>query len=723
MKLLRDMKMAYKLVSFFLLMALLLGGVGSVGYYTSQEISGNMQVMYHERIVPMHLMDTCRSQIHEVEALSMQLLLAPVNQSDENNLMLRASERLTVIDNLLHTFEERPLDNQERIWLDQLRQELASYQEERAQALALLTAGRHQEAFEHYQNYGAVHLDNADALLRVLSDHVTGVAAIQSRQGEQTAFLSAVTIIAISSLAVLLALLSGMSLNRLITKPLKSMLTEVEKVAAGDLSGLESQVPAKTKDEIGKLAIGFNQMARSLNEYLKQLEAKNREIHYQAYHDSLTELANRRKFQDRLQDLLKNEALRVMAILFIDLDRFKDINDTMGHSTGDMLLKAVARRLIHCLPGADTVARLGGDEFTVILVEPRDNCVIEKVCESVMQSIAHPFVLKGHEYYIAASIGISLYPVDGDNAETLVRAADTAMYQAKQKGRNNYQFFTSCMHDAIANRLTLEKYLRKAVELNEMELFYQPKVCLETGRIMGMEALLRWNHPKLKLISPTEFIPIAEETGMILALGEWALVEACRQTKSWQEAGLPFLRVAVNLSPNQFHQPDLPEQIRWILEDTGLDPQWLELEITENILMDKTADTLNTLQQLKSIGVCISLDDFGTGYSSFSYLKGFPIDCLKIDRTFIQDIPRSPKDANIASAMIRLARNLNMIVVAEGVETKEQLAFLQNHQCHVAQGYIFSEPLSVSAFENLIEKGRYRLVKALKEEGQKGGYS
>ena len=413
-----------------------------------------------------------------------------------------------------------------------------------------------------------------------------------------------------------------------------------------------------------------------------------------AHFDALTGLPNRLLFLDRLSQMMAqaNRNERLVAIMLLDLDRFKAINDTLGHTMGDLLLKGVAERLAGCVRGDDTVARLGGDEFIVLLPEIRYIEDAATVARKILNALAQPFPLDGHEIFIGTSIGIALYPFD-EELNALLRNADTAMYEAKQQGGNNYQFYSAEMNTASLKHLSLEGALRRALERGEFELHYQPQIDLTRGEIVGVEALVRWRHPDLGLLGPMEFIPLAEENGLIVPIGEWVLRTACAQVRAWQEAGLRPIRVAVNLSARQFYQKDLVGTVARILEQTGLDSRYLELEITESCLMQNTQTTVALLTELSRLGVRFSIDDFGTGYSSLSYLKRFPIDTLKIDRSFVCDIGTDPDDAAIVKAIIALAKSLEMHVIAEGVETPEQLHFLRTHGCNEIQGYLVSRPL------------------------------
>ena len=445
-------------------------------------------------------------------------------------------------------------------------------------------------------------------------------------------------------------------------------------------------------------------------------ERKQAHLYHLAHYDALTGLPNRLLFEDRLTQALAQErrAGQLVALLFLDLDRFKAINDTFGHAVGDLLLKAVAERLSQSVRENDTVARMGGDEFTLIfsgLREPED---AGQIAHLILEAMAKPFVLEGHEVHVSTSIGITLYPLDNNSIdekksaiETLLKNADTAMYKAKDQGKNNYQFFKAEMNVATLERLLLENDLRKALENGEFVLHYQPRIHCADGSISGMEALIRWRHPTLGLISPATFIPLAEETGLIVPIGEWVLRTACTQTKAWLDAGMRPLRVAVNLSARQFKHADLILTIENVLRATGLSPSYLEVELTEGLAMEDVKQTVITLNALSAMGVSIAIDDFGTGYSSLAYLKRFPVDFLKIDQSFVRDIGGGGDSAAIAKTIIAMAHNLQLQVVGEGVETAEQFDFLRQHGCEEVQGYLLSRPLPAEEFAIFVNTGKH----------------
>jgi diguanylate cyclase (GGDEF)-like protein len=404
-----------------------------------------------------------------------------------------------------------------------------------------------------------------------------------------------------------------------------------------------------------------------------------------------------------------------MAVVFIDLDNFKFVNDSLGHGVGDKLLQGMAERLRAVLREGDTVARLGGDEFVVILNDQTSEEVIFRAMQRITHEVSQPMTVDGHELAVTCSAGISLYPQDGADVETLLRNADAAMYRAKDHGRNNFQFYTSEMNERINERVALENALRRALERGELLLHYQPKTSLQLkgGGFSGAEALVRWNHPEWGLLRPERFIPLAEETGLIVKIGEWVLREACRQARDWLDRGLRPGLVSVNLSARQFRQEGLVRMVSRILEETRLDPQHLEIELTESMVMHNVSAAIATLHGLKSLGVQLSVDDFGTGYSSLSYLKDFPIDTLKIDRSFVRQIGAgvaegagAEDDGVIARAVIQLGHALHLKVIAEGVETDAQVRFLRRHGCDEAQGFFYGEPLPPGDFARLLEKAR-----------------
>jgi len=426
-----------------------------------------------------------------------------------------------------------------------------------------------------------------------------------------------------------------------------------------------------------------------------------------AEHDFLTGLPNRMLLNDRVAQAitLAPRHMKKVAVLFLDLDGFKHINDSLGHPIGDKLLQAIGKRLVECVRGSDTVSRQGGDEFVVLLseVEHAEDAAISAV--RLLQGVAGSYSIGMHDLHVSASIGVSIYPDDGLDAETLIKNADTAMYQAKENGRQSYQFFKPSMNVRAVERQSIEESLRRAMERQEFTLHYQPKIDLRTGEITGAEALLRWTHPVRGLVSPAQFIPVAEDCGLILPIGKWVLREACKQARAWQNAGLALGTIAVNISAMEFRDDKFLEEVFATINDTGLDPKFLELELTESVLMKRAEATESILKTLRARGVQVAVDDFGTGYSSLSYLRRLPIDALKIDQSFVRQITTDPDETTIVTAVIGMGRSLKLRVVAEGVETQEQLAFLQKYECDEAQGYYFSRPVLPQQFAKLLQLG------------------
>ncbi|MBS4040113.1 MAG: EAL domain-containing protein [Flavobacteriales bacterium] len=433
---------------------------------------------------------------------------------------------------------------------------------------------------------------------------------------------------------------------------------------------------------------------------LKVAEKKIRQL---AYHDMLSGLPNRRFFKEHLNYMLShaNRNRKKLAVMFLDLDRFKLINDTLGHAVGDELLRKVANRIKQTINEDEIVARMGGDEFIIAFPEVIDRN-IARMAQDIINAFREPFNLEDRELFITTSIGISLYPEDGQDIDSLIKNADSAMYRAKENGRNNYQYYTEDMNISAIKRLDIENYLRKAIDRKELFVVYQPRIEIKTGRLVGAEALLRWRHPLIGLIPPAEFIPIAEETGLISCIGNWVLKTVCNQVKKWHDNGYTGLKYSVNISAIQFQRANFLENIKRIINESGIEPTMLELEITENTVMHFNENTLAIIRELKGMGIEISIDDFGTGFSSLSYIKAFDSDSLKIDKSFIWDIGLSASNESIITAIINMAHSMQMQVIAEGVETNEQLDFLRNRSCDEVQGYLFSKPMETIAFNDFL---------------------
>ncbi|MHB1098489.1 MAG: putative bifunctional diguanylate cyclase/phosphodiesterase [Burkholderiales bacterium] len=442
----------------------------------------------------------------------------------------------------------------------------------------------------------------------------------------------------------------------------------------------------------------------------EQVQASKTQLDHLAHHDALTDLPNRILMHDRIGQAIElaRRQDRQLAVMFLDVDRFKNINDSLGHTVGDQLLMSVAQRLVECVRHSDTVSRQGGDEFIMLLadVEHAEDAALS--ARKMLTALALPHHIDRHDIHVSASIGISIYPDDGQDADSLIKSADTAMYHAKENGGNDYKFFEQDMNARAVQRLTIETDLRLALERQEFMLNYQPIIDLQSGAIVSVEALTRWRHPHRGLILPEHFIWIAEDSGLIVPIGAWILREACKQARAWQDAGLPPIPVAVNISAVQFRHKDFLENLNGILKDTGLAPRYLELELTESVLMHDADAAVSLLEALKAIGVRLTVDDFGTGYSGLSYLKRFPVDTLKIDKSFMHGITQATDDSDdaaIVAAVIGLGKSLNQRVIAEGVETREQLAFLQALGCSEGQGFYFSRPVPAQEVAELLRTG------------------
>jgi diguanylate cyclase (GGDEF)-like protein/PAS domain S-box-containing protein len=463
----------------------------------------------------------------------------------------------------------------------------------------------------------------------------------------------------------------------------------------------------------GVCTIGTDISERKLAE--NALREQQSRLNYLAFHDSLTSLPNRSLFYDRLyQGLARaHRGKTKVALLLLDIDCFKDVNDSLGHDSGDLMLKAIAVRLSEGVRDMDTVARLGGDEFVILLDGMRDTHDVTCVAGKILRSMASPININGQEIVTTISIGVSVFPDDGSDADELLKNADIALYKAKEAGKNNCQFYARGMNATAVNYLLLENDLRYALEQNQLTLHYQPQIDLQTGVLMGVEALVRWQHPTRGLISPAHFIPLAEETGLIVPIGEWVLREACIQQKRWLSAGQYVGKVAVNLSPRQFRQKNFPGKVEAILRETQLSAEYLELEITESCAMEHAGETISQLNQLHQMGIYLSIDDFGTGYSSLAYLQRFPIQKLKIDRSFVHDIHDDRDDAAIVKTIVDLAHSMHLRVIAEGVELQCQADWLRKQGCDQAQGYLYAKPMTSQEFENHFHGGSFCFSGAL----------
>ena len=543
---------------------------------------------------------------------------------------------------------------------------------------------------------------------------------VDKKQASLKAQELALTIIAITlaSIVITLIILLGL-LRRSVVSPVQHLVQASQKIAAGDFG---ASVQLGTSSELNELALGFNEMAKSL-------VANNEKIRFIAYHDSLTRLPNRRMFHYLLNNALlsADRCKDKVALFFLDIDNFKIINDSLGHDVGDLLLQLFSTRVKNCLRADDAVlpmkeevdtevsddesydilARLGGDEFTIVL--PRLNDVLDAsiIAQRIIKSMQEPFILNDHQLLITTSIGITIYPDNGYSIEDLIKHADIAMYHAKAQGKNNFQFYADDLNKAIANRIERENALRQAITQGELEVYFQPQICLSSKRLFGLESLVRWHHPTKGIISPLDFIPLAEETGMIVELGGWVMQKSCLIAEKWRQSGLLDCRISVNVSSFQFKRQDVYEMVIKSLERSGLPAECLTIELTESALMTNQVDNAKILKRIKDIGVGVSLDDFGTGYSSLSYLRRFPVDTLKIDKAFISEAKNEASVRAIISAIILMAHALGLKVVAEGVEEASELDYLADLDCDVVQGYYFSKPLPEAMAKSYIENASW----------------
>ncbi|MCS6792848.1 MAG: EAL domain-containing protein [Oscillatoriaceae bacterium SKW80] len=461
--------------------------------------------------------------------------------------------------------------------------------------------------------------------------------------------------------------------------------------------------PFRRQELLKAIAARLEKQTAVVHRYNTELKQIEERLNYLINYDNLTNLPNQQLLRARLQQLMlqANRQQQTLAVLSLDIDRFSRINETLGHTIGNQLLKAVAHRLRSCLGSTHTIARFNSDQFVIIL-SPSTSPDASRIAKILLDVLAEPFLLQGQEIFLTASIGIALYPNDSKDIDNLLQHADAALFHARQQGGHQYQFYKPEMKGYLSRLLAIEAGLHYALERSELKVYYQPQIDLQTRRIVGAEALLRWQHPELGFVSPAEFIPIAEQNGSIMLIEEWVLQTVCSQLVTWNRAGMPPLRISVNLSGRQFYQPNFSQRVVRILQSTGIDPQFLELELTERIVIQNIEENRSNLKELKSLGLKLSIDDFGTGYSSLSYLKQFPFDTVKIDQCFVRNICEDAKNAAITSAIIQMAHNLNLRVIAEGVETKSELDFICDCMCDEMQGYLFSRPVGSEDFEAMV---------------------
>ena len=538
----------------------------------------------------------------------------------------------------------------------------------------------------------------------MLEDNPVGTVVIEPNMAalnERFVYVLAVAALVLI-VSLIVAVFLSSKLQRLVTEPILALVQTMRQVSQEKSFTIRAK--KMSGDEIGLLIDGFNDMLSEIearDEVLRQRQGHLQEL---ANFDNLTHLPNRALYCDRLQQSMQqaDRAREKVVVMFIDLDHFKDVNDTLGHRVGDMLLVAASERLKVAIRTSDTVARMGGDEFTILLPAVKNVNGPLVVATKLLKRLSEPYMIEDSEIHVTASIGIAIFPDDGDTVEALLKNADTAMYEAKKNGKNMFQFYSEDMSNRTKSRIDMLGDLHHALERNQLVVYYQPKIAVPGHHVIGMEALLRWQHHNMGMISPDKFIPLAEETGLITPIGEWVLYEVCRQIKIWEANGHPSYPIAVNVSPIQFKKPQFAETVRKIVEETGVTPPLIELEVTESAIMQDVETTVLILNALKDMGFKISVDDFGTGYSSLSQLKRFPIDTLKIDKSFILNIIKNKEDEAIVTAIISMAQSLGLNIIAEGVETIEQMQMLSDKGCYEMQGYLFSKPIPPDRIEAFI---------------------
>ncbi len=564
--------------------------------------------------------------------------------------------------------------------------------------------------------WAEVALQESEGRLHAVLDNVVdGIITINEKRIVQSFNSAAEKIFGYSPGEVI-----GRNVNMLMPEPYHSQhdqyIGNYLRTGKAKVIGIGREVVGRRKDgstfpldlAVSEVRLGGERFFTGIIRDITQRKKAEEKIKYMAYHDALTGLSNRKHFRERLDQGLVHARRtgRMLAVIFLDLDRFKTINDTLGHDIGDLLLQSTAGRLKNCVRKEDTVSRQGGDEFTLLIAEVSHVKDAIGIADKILESIKQPYMLEGHELFITTSVGVAFFPDDGEDAETLLKNADVAMYRAKEEGRDCYQLYTPAMQANTLEKLELENSLRRAMERNELTVYYQPQVSLKTGEIVGAEALARWRHNEKGMVPAMEFIPLAEDIGLIVPIGEWVLRTACEQNRAWQGAGLPPIRMAVNLSVLMFQQKGLVDVVSGVLKETGLAPEFLELEVTETVLMKDFDAAATTLITLKDMGVHVAIDDFGTGYSSLSYLKRLSVGRLKIDKSFVRDLTIHPDDDAIVTATVAMAHSLKLTALAEGVETRQQLEFLRSAQCDEIQGNLFSKPLPHEEFEGLLKGGK-----------------
>ncbi len=647
-----------------------------------------------------------RNNVINIRSTMKDVVLA-TNQAEIDGAVQKVDKLEAVTYQKIAVIEKRLVGKKEETAL--FKKEFIEWKSFRDKAIAMSREGRKDDAIAIIKGSGGNHtnlvLKTLDGVEKASNDKAILFKKDVISSSKKTVQMILVFLIT----AIILSITIVVFIVRGITVPLKTILQKVNEIAKGNFG---EQIITNNKDELGSLSASINIMSQNLKSSTMELQIKNEEIERHAFQNYLTGLPNRHLFNKLLEEeMVKSKKInKPLAVVFIDLDHFRFINDIFGHVIGDYLLQSVGKRLSDNLITGEVVAHVSGDEFILLLPNGNLEYVTEKAY-ILLAALKQPFEYECNDILITPSIGISIYPTDTDDvedAEMLVRCADIALSRTKQSGRNSFQFFNSTMRTNMQRRTILQRDLRKAIEQEEIILHYQSQINIVTNEPIGYEALVRWNHPILGLIPPNEFIPLAEESGQIVQMGEWIIRTACKQNAIWHEQGSTDLCIAVNISVLQFQQRNFLSIVKQALKDANLDPKYLEIELTESIAMYNKEQAISKLNKIRELGVKVAIDDFGTGYSSLNYLKNFPIDTLKIDKSFVDDISNKDNDGQIITTIIAMAKNLNFQVIAEGVETAEQLVFLKEHQCNVIQGYYFSKPLPVEELDKIMRVRQLR---------------
>jgi diguanylate cyclase (GGDEF)-like protein len=689
-------------IAFAVLIAILMG-IGQLGLRRMHEINQTLGDITGRRSVKLQMAREALSLSNRNSRIAMEIVLVE-NRALVDTLLATRSENSKKIATLMDEIEGGCRPGREKQLLSAVKETRKPYMDSYLRAMhLLLDEGKHDTAEVVMVNEALPALVKYHAAWDEFVEFQTDEVAAAVKQSQVDYGRARLVASLLIVLAVVVATAIAIFATRETTRGIAARID-----AQNEVSRLNTNLEARVAQRTHELTEANQRLASDVEE---RRQAQER-IKFLAYYDSLTGLPNRTLLEDRLTKALAGARRRKdkVALLFLDLDRFKMVNDSLGHSVGDLLLQEVAKRLTRGARDLDTVARLGGDEFLVVLTGIREVADAAVAADRVVNSMTAGFTIQGRALDMSCSVGVSIFPDHGKDGETLIKNADAAMYSAKENGRNKFRFFTEHMNTQIVERLTLEKGLRTALDKKELFLVYQPQMDIATRGITGLEALLRWQHPELGLVPPDKFIRIAENSGLIMPIGEWVLRTACLQARKWQDQGLPPVSVAVNVSAVQFRQEDFCELIRRVLDDSGLAPQYLELELTESLLLANADVTLSVVQELKSMGLTLAIDDFGTGYSSFSYLRQFRVSKLKVDRVFVRDVAVNPDDAAITSAIISMAKSLKMKVIAEGVENEAQMSFLRAHHCDEIQGYYFSKPLAVDKVADKLRSAAVQLA-------------